>query len=90
MRAGALGGLHWRKQHPVGPYVLDFYCAQARLCIEIDGQTHEFTMARDARRDAWRGQQGIETLRIPAEAVRVTPESVLAQILESAQARLKL
>ena len=37
MKAGALGGLHWRKQHPVGPYVLDFYCARAKLCVEVDG-----------------------------------------------------
>ena len=44
-------------------------------------------MARDARRDAWLAEQGVETLRIPAEAVRVTPEAVLAHIL--AQARLR-
>jgi very-short-patch-repair endonuclease len=88
MKARALDGLHWRKQHPLGPYVLDFYCARAKLCLEVDGGAHEFSMERDARRDAWLGEQGIQTLRIPAEAVRVTPEAVLEHILTAAQARL--
>jgi very-short-patch-repair endonuclease len=37
-----LDGLHFRKQHPIGPYVLDFYCDEARLAIEVDGQSHSF------------------------------------------------
>jgi len=61
----------FRRQHPVGPYVLDFYCAQARLAVEIDGIGH--TMGdrpeRDARRDAWLAEQGIEVLRIAATDV---------------------
>jgi len=41
-KAGKLGGLKFRKQHPVGPYVLDFYCHAARLCVEVDGGSHNF------------------------------------------------
>jgi hypothetical protein len=35
-------GLKFRKQHPAGPYVLDFYCEAARLCIEVEGSAHDF------------------------------------------------
>src|SRR5690606_24230399 len=47
-------GLRFRREHPVGPYVLDFYCASARLCVEVDGPVHEEPeqVARDAIRDS--------------------------------------
>jgi very-short-patch-repair endonuclease len=61
-------GLHFRKQHPVGPYVLDFYCDAAKLAIEVDGSSHDFgdRPERDERRDAWLAAQGIATLRMSA------------------------
>jgi very-short-patch-repair endonuclease len=66
-----LQGLHFRRQHPIGPYVLDFYCDAAKLAVEIDGQSHDFggQPQRDERRDAWVGAKGIRTLRISAEIV---------------------
>ncbi|TAJ72240.1 MAG: DUF559 domain-containing protein [Phenylobacterium sp.] len=68
----------FRRQHPVGPYVLDFYCSDARLCIEIDGAMHYVgdRPERDARRDAWLREQGIEVVRIPASSVLQDPEDV--------------
>jgi len=45
-------GLHFRRQHPIGPFVLDFYCASARLCVEIDGPAHADRGEADARRTA--------------------------------------
>lgn len=59
-------GYGFRRQVPVGPYILDFYCAQAALCVEVDGQQHAQTPWRDARRDAYPRSVGIETLRIPS------------------------
>ncbi len=58
----------FRRQHPVGPYVLDFYCAKARLAVEIDGMSHDTAdrPERDARKDAWLREQGITVTRIPA------------------------
>ena len=48
-------GFHFRKQHAAGPFVLDFYCDWARLCVEVDGASHDFTVNRDAgNRDAGR------------------------------------
>ena len=57
-------GHKFRKQHPAGPYVLDFFCARANLAIEVDGMAHD-TEVRAAR-DAWLAAHRIDTLRIPA------------------------
>ena len=78
-----------RRQHPVGPYVLDFYCAEARLAVEVDGQGHLETGDHDARRDRWLAGQGIAVLRIPAEEVRVHLDGVLTFIGETAEARIR-
>ena len=65
-------GLKVRRQHPVGPYILDFYCASARLAVEVDGQQHSGNeqAAHDARRDAWLADKGIRVMRVPAVQVR--------------------
>jgi very-short-patch-repair endonuclease len=61
-------GLRFRRQHPVGPYVLDFFCAAASLAVEIDGEGHQHPerAGHDRRRDVWLAQRGIRTLRIAA------------------------
>jgi very-short-patch-repair endonuclease len=66
-----LDGLHFRRQHPIGPYVLDFYCDSAKLAVEVDGQSHGFgdRPERDERRDTWLADKGIRTLRLSAELV---------------------
>ena len=58
----------FRRQHPMGPYVLDFYCAKANLAIEIDGISHDMSdrPQRDERRDAWLKKHGVTVIRIPA------------------------
>jgi len=68
LRGGRLGGLRFRRQHPTGPYILDFYCPAARLAVEVDGTVHESAQQteHDARRDRWRSDTGIRVLRIPA------------------------
>ena len=62
------GGHKFRKQHPAGPYILDFFCAKANLAIEVDGYAHD-TGDRpqgDAAREAWLAGHKIDTMRIPA------------------------
>ena len=63
--------MHFRKQHPIGPYVLDFYCSEHRLCVEVDGFVHDLPgqAMHDERRDAWLRQQGIRVLRFRAADV---------------------
>lgn len=64
-------GVKFRKQHPVGEYALDFYCAEKRLGIEIDGIAHDMgdNPERDIRRDAILQAMRIEVVRIPAADV---------------------
>ncbi|WP_411289069.1 endonuclease domain-containing protein [Phenylobacterium sp.] len=71
LRGRKLNGLHFRKQHPIGPYVLDFYCHEAKLAVEVDGGSHSFgdRPERDLRRDGWLTDQGIRTLRVSAALV---------------------
>ncbi len=80
----------FRRQHPVGPYVLDFYCAKARLAIEIDGSAHdaEGAPARDARRDAWLKGQNIAVVRIPAADVLRSADQAADAIARLAMSRI--
>ena len=76
-------GGHFRKQHPVGQYVLDFYCASAKLAIEVDGFAHE-TGSRPQRDDVrtdWLNSKGIDVLRISAKDVLADPDSVADAVL---------
>jgi very-short-patch-repair endonuclease len=85
-------GYKWRKQHPAGPYSLDFYCDALKLCVEVDGEAHGRgnEPARDARRNAWLAARGIETLRIPAAEVMANLDGVLAWIEVHARKRAPL
>jgi very-short-patch-repair endonuclease len=85
-------GFKFRRQHPAAPYVLDFSCADAALCVEIDANAHDMgnNPARDERRDDWLEQQGISTLRINAEEVLRDAEPVLLLIKEECASRMPL
>ncbi|MED5538713.1 MAG: DUF559 domain-containing protein, partial [Pseudomonadota bacterium] len=87
LRGEKLGGLKFRRQHPIAPYVLDFYCAGARLAVEIDGESHERRAAQDARRDAFLLEQGIRTLRIPVRDVLNDLPAVTDHIYREAKGR---
>ncbi|MDC9822589.1 endonuclease domain-containing protein [Devosia sp. ZB163] len=62
---------HFRRQHPVGPHVLDFYCSGANVAVEVDGAAHDFVQQalHDERRDAWLSQQGVRVLRFAAAEI---------------------
>jgi very-short-patch-repair endonuclease len=80
----------FRRQHPIGPYVLDFYCAKARLAIEIDGIGHDMGARpqRDLRRDAWLAAHGVTVVRIAASDVTREVEEAVAAISRLAAERL--
>lgn len=84
-------GFAFRRQVPVGPYILDFYCAQASLCVEIDGEQHLQALRQDAKRNAYLRNVGIETLRIPSLDL-FAPDTIefqrwLSKVREMCQAR---
>jgi very-short-patch-repair endonuclease len=85
-------GLKFRKQHPAPPHTLDFYCAAAALCIELDGISHDMAdnPLRDAGRDAYLEEHGIKTLRFPALSIRTELEVVVEQIVAEARLRIPL
>ena len=86
------GGLKFRRQHPCGPYVLDFYCNDARLAIEVDGEVHGRAdqPVRDARRDAALLDMGIATLRIAAADVLRDLDAAIRHVVAVATTRLPL
>ena len=85
-------GLKFRRQHASGAFVLDFFCSDARLAIEIDGEGHSRgnRPERDAMRDAYFVRAGIATLRIPARAALADLDAVVTHIVAQAGARLPL
>ena len=78
------GGLKFRRQHPAGVYVLDFYCAVARLAIEVDGMAHDSIRAAkaDATRAHFLRSQHVATLRVPAKLVLDDLEEVMTRIVD--------
>ncbi|KTF69801.1 endonuclease domain-containing protein [Sphingomonas sp. HT-1] len=74
--------LRFRRQHPAGPYVLDFFCARHKLAVEVDGEAHARgdRPARDVVRDAWLRAQGVRVLRIAAAEVLADVEAVVLHI----------
>ncbi|WP_396595696.1 endonuclease domain-containing protein [Brevundimonas sp. R86498] len=80
LRGRRLGGVRVRRQHPVGPYILDFWCPDARLAIEVDGSGHEDPdqALHDAFRTDWLERRGITVWRVPARSVLGNLDGVLA------------
>jgi len=69
LRGGRLGGLKFRRQHPIGPYVVDFYCHDVQLVVEVDGASHEDRLAHDRKRTAYLEQQGLRVFRVTNQDV---------------------
>lgn len=87
LRLRRLRGLRFRQQHVVGRYILDFYCAEHRLAVEVDGRIHERTIEYDTVRDEYLRARGIRIIRVSNEDVLVNMADVLAQILHEAYTR---
>ncbi|MGP1272397.1 MAG: endonuclease domain-containing protein [Phycisphaerales bacterium] len=82
LRNKQLGGFRFRRQHPIGPFIADFYCHEAALIVEVDGHRHEAQRKlRDAERDAWFAERGLTTLRVTSHDVRKRIDTVCATIL---------
>lgn len=81
-----LQGIKFRRQHPFGPYVLDFFCVQARLAVELDGSVHDQPEQReyDQERTAFLEAQGLHILRFRNEDVADKLDEVIKTILETA------
>ena len=79
-------GVAFRKQHPIDPYVADFYCSASKLVVEIDGEAHDRgdRPQRDERRAAFLHERGYRMLRLAAKDVLKDPDGAAASILAAA------
>ena len=82
LRNRKLCGKKFRRQQPLGPYILDFYCAEEKLNIEIDGGQHDFPekQKHDIKRGFYLEKEGLKTLRFWNSQIRENIEGVLAKI----------
>ena len=69
LRNHNLDGLKFRRQHPIGCYIVDFYCHDARLVVELDGRSHDEQIGYDAARTAWLEGQGYRVIRFTNQVV---------------------
>src|SRR5436305_8055568 len=91
IKAGHLDGLQFRRQAPMGAYIVDFVCHAAELVIEVDGDTNDFEsrLKRDQVRDRWLLSRGYKVLRFTNREILSTLEGVLTIIHETATPRLE-
>ena len=91
LRGRKLDGWKFRRQEPIGPYFVDFYCPAARLIVEVNGPIHDLdsTWAYDQRRQAWLEAEGYRVLRIPYHwidgSIEVATDTIRVALSEQAQ-----
>ena len=80
LRNRRLASAKFRRQHPVGRYILDFYCDEKKLAIELDGGQHQEAAQYDSRRSEWLHAHGIAVLRFWNNEVLMETETVMETI----------
>ena len=83
LRAKRLLGWKFRRQQPIGNYIVDFVCFEARLVIELDGGQHAKRVDADAQRTAWLESRGFRVLRFWNDAVLKEIEAALEEIMRN-------
>ena len=85
LRGGRLAGLKFRRQQPIGPYIVDFFCHEVGLVVEVDGRSHDERGKEDSQRAAFlQEQQRLQVLRVSNDDVLKETEAVLFAILRAA------
>ena len=89
VRDRQIGGVKFRREHPVGPYTLDFVCLELKLDLEVDGKGHWSDAGRqhDAERDAYLHRLGFEILRINGFRVTQDAAGVRREIEQAVEKR---
>jgi len=89
VRARQLAGVKFRRQFPIGPYIVDFISFDVRIAIELDGGQHAASpqQEHDAKRDRWLEEEGFVVLRFWNTDVLMNIEGVLSTILDKVQQR---
>jgi type I restriction enzyme M protein len=82
-------GFKFRRQHQAGDYILDFYCHEAGVAIELDGPVHDKRKKKDAKRDSYLKSQGIEVVRILNAELVDNLEQTLQELTPEQQQNLQ-
>src|SRR5262245_23563528 len=85
LRNRKLHGLKFRRQHPIGPYVVDFCCYERKLILELDGSIHDLTVEQDADRSLYLEARSFRVIRFRNEQIFANLDAVLCQIQEAAK-----
>ena len=81
-------GLRVRRQHPIGPFVVDFYASAARLVVEVDGRSHEDRERQDTAREDYLRATGLDVIRVTNDDVIQDVDAVAAAIAEEIHRRI--
>ncbi len=87
LRGRKLGGLKFRRQHPVGRFIADFVCLEAGLIVELDGKQHQGSVSDVVRTDELKGL-GFDVMRFENDRLRMDIDAVCDEILGAAMSRL--
>ena len=90
LRGRRFAGFKFRRQHPIGRYIVDFYCAAAQLVIELDGVTHRDRAHIDRDRQEWLEERGLKVLRCHNEELYENFDGLLEAIWYACQTRTPL
>jgi very-short-patch-repair endonuclease len=75
-------GYKFRRQHSIGQFIVDFYCAKARLVIEVDGLIHQYQKEEDSIRQEYLESLGLKVLRFSNDTILNDPNNIIKQIKE--------
>ena len=81
LKGKSAAGFKFRRQQGIGPYILDFYCPFLKLCIELDGSSHDYKSEYDAVRTSFLQSQSIRVIRFKNEQVWANVDDVVAEII---------
>ena len=84
LKGRGTGGMKFRRQQGIGPFILDFYCPEHRLGIELDGSSHDYKYEYDDQRTKYLYEQGIRILRFSNQQVFSSMQGVLTEIVSAA------
>ena len=88
LRGKQIQGHRFRRQHPIGPYIVDFACTRFRLAVEVDGAQHDERRKLDDRRTRELSRMGWRVLRFWNDEVLVDMDAVLGRVLAACEERL--
>ena len=80
LRGRSIEGAKFRRQHTIERFIVDFFCAERKLIIEVDGDIHQYTKTEDAIRQEFLGQQGFRVIRFTNNEILLGIDGVINKI----------